>query len=175
MNALPMNPIRRLALATLCLLLGTPSMAAENSIQSEERGGGTPGVIRDAEGQVLGEHSGIEGFTVGQRRGLGLGGGPPRYVLRIVPDERAVVVGSDDDLLRGSLDARGATWMGAAPTGPFDADVRIRYRHEGAPATVFPVEGGFRVEFREPQRAITPGQATVVYDGDEVRGGGFIA
>ncbi len=137
-----------------------------------ERGANAPGLIRDEGGAVLGTHGGVEGFTVGQRKGLGVGGGgTPRYVLRIVGND--VVVGDGDGLYERELEAAGARWL-HPPTGSFEALVRIRYRHEPAPALVTPTDGGFRVRFGSPQRAITPGQAAVVYVGDEVRGGGFI-
>lgn len=138
-----------------------------------ERGASAAGVIRDEAGTVLGTHAGVEGFTVGQRKGLGVGGGGrPRYVLRIVGND--VVVGDGEGLYRRELDAVQARWL-EPPSGPFEAQVRIRYRHDPAPAWVEPTAGGFRVRFHSPQRAITPGQAAVVYVGDEVRGGGFIA
>jgi len=140
-----------------------------------ERREGRPGAIRDTGGEVLGQHDGISGFTVGQRRGLGLGGGPPRYVLRIVPDTAEVVVGDAEELASTALRAVDARWPAGRPDGSFDAEVRIRYRHRPAAARVTPTTGGFEVEFHEPQRAITPGQASVVYRGDEVIGGGFIA
>ncbi|RLB55028.1 MAG: tRNA 2-thiouridine(34) synthase MnmA [Deltaproteobacteria bacterium] len=133
------------------------------------------GRILSEDGTELGRHEGIEGFTVGQRKGLGLGGGPPRYVLKIVPESSDVVVGDVAGLRSSGLDAVDAAWPGGRPTGPFDAQVRIRYRHDPAPAEVTPTEDGFRVRFEEPQRAITPGQATVVYQGDEVIAGGFIS
>jgi tRNA-uridine 2-sulfurtransferase len=135
----------------------------------------TPGVVRDAAGPVVGHHDGIAGFTVGQRRGLGLGGGPPRYVLRIVPDTHEVVVGEREALLTETLRATGARWHGPPPETGSLADVRIRHRHAPAPGRVYPLgTDGFRIEFTEPQRAVTPGQAAVVYRGDEVLGGGFI-
>ncbi len=138
-----------------------------------ERGPSAPGVVRDAHGEVLGRHEGVEGFTVGQRKGLGVGGGgAPRYVLRIVGSD--VVVGSGDELYRHELEAVGVRWL-RAPRGAFDGQVRIRYRHEPAPAHIEPRAEGFHVRFEAPQRAITPGQAAVVYVGDEVLGGGFIA
>jgi tRNA-specific 2-thiouridylase len=140
-----------------------------------ERGERRPGVIRDEDGEVLGEHEGITGFTVGQRRGLRLGGGPARYVLRIVPERGEVIVGDAPALSRARLEVRDATWIGSPPAGPFDAQVRIRYRHRPAPAVVTPRDGGFEVCFDEPQRAVTPGQASVVYLEDRVVGGGFIA
>lgn len=133
-----------------------------------------PGRIEDETGAVVGEHSGIERFTVGQRKGLGLGGGPVRYVLRIVPDENRVVVGGEDGLFTRRLRAADASWFGSLPDAPFEASIRIRHRHEPAPARIVPHESGFEAEFLEPQRAVTPGQAAVLYRGDEVVGGGFI-
>jgi tRNA-specific 2-thiouridylase len=133
------------------------------------------GAIRDAGGEVVGEHHGIYRFTVGQRRGLGLGGGPARYVLRVLPAEQSVVIGDEQALLGHGLDAHSAAWCRPRPQQPFDAQVRVRYRATPAPARVFPGSDTFRVEFGAPQRAITPGQAAVVYDGDEVVGGGLIA
>lgn len=134
-----------------------------------------PGSIVDADGVVLGRHDGVAGFTRGQRRGLGLGGGGARYVLRIVADEDQVVVGDESDLYEGRLRATDAHWIAGPPHGRFQGEVRIRYRHRGAQADIIPSGDGFEVRFEEPQRAITPGQAAVVYRGDEVIGGGFIA
>ena len=141
-----------------------------------ERGEAPSGVIRDSEsGAVLGEHAGIAGFTVGQRRGLGLSGGPARYVLRIVEERDEVWVGPAEALEGSTLRAVSVAWPRGRPEGPFAAHVRIRYRHAPARARVVPDETGFTAVFEEPQRAITPGQASVVYSGDEVVGGGFIA
>jgi len=133
------------------------------------------GEVRDASGQVVGEHQGIYRFTVGQRRGLGLGGGPVRYVLRVLPEENTVVVGDEQGLFAQACETSSAAWCGPVPDGPFEALVRVRYRHAPAPARVSVTDQGFRAEFREPQRAITPGQAAVIYRGDEVVGGGIIA
>lgn len=138
-----------------------------------ERGQTKSGRILAEDGTPLGEHQGIEGFTVGQRKGLGLGGGPARYVLRILPASGDVVVGGDEALLSSRLSAAGVTWI-HAPVGAFDATVRVRYRHSPAPAEVTVTPTGFDVRFEAPQRAITAGQAAVVYLGDEVVGGGFI-
>lgn len=133
------------------------------------------GNIVDHDGVVLGRHEGIAGFTRGQRRGLGLGGGGARYVLRIVPDRAEVVVGPEAALYESQLAAIDAHWVARRPTAPFRGEVRIRYRHRGGLAEVTPSGDGFEVRFDEPQRAITRGQAAVVYRGDEVIGGGFIA
>ncbi|MFO0693334.1 MAG: tRNA 2-thiouridine(34) synthase MnmA [Polyangiales bacterium] len=140
------------------------------------RGPGREGRILDAEGRELGRHEDVSAFTVGQRRGLPLGGGhgSPRYVLRIVPDTHDVVVGEADALGSPELEAEHAHWTARRPERPFRGEVRIRYRHAAAPALVEPTERGFRVRFDAPQRAITPGQAAVVYVGDEVVGGGYI-
>jgi tRNA-specific 2-thiouridylase len=133
------------------------------------------GRIVDTEGQVLGAHDGVANFTRGQRRGLGLGGGGARYVLRIIADTADVVVGDESELYDAQLSATDAHWIGPRPSAAFKGEVRIRYRHRGASAAIIPNGTGFEVRFDEPQRAITPGQAAVVYRGDEVIGGGFIA
>ncbi|MGB5680897.1 MAG: aminomethyltransferase beta-barrel domain-containing protein, partial [Polyangiales bacterium] len=129
----------------------------------------------DSRGEVLAVHEGVANFTRGQRRGLGLGGGGARYVLRILPDRAEVVVGEESELYDAQLRATDAHWIAGRPAEPFEAEVRIRYRHRGARADITPNGTGFDVRFEEPQRAITPGQAAVVYRGDEVVGGGFIA
>ena len=141
-----------------------------------ERTDERPGDIVDADGNVLGAHEGIQYFTVGQRRGLGLSGGPPRFVIRLEPDTRQVVVGSETDLYRDTLYADPVSWVsGVPPVGPVGVTVKIRYKFAEAPATVTAVGDGALVRFREPQRAITPGQAAVFYQGDTVLGGGPIA
>jgi tRNA-specific 2-thiouridylase len=133
-----------------------------------------PGRVVTTEGEVLGRHEGVHHFTVGQRRGLGLGGGPARYVLRIVPDTDEVVVGEEAGLLSDEVHVRDVRWLGTAPTHPFEGLVQIRYRHEAARALVTPVGEGLVARFDTPQRAVAPGQAAVVYVGDAVRGGGTI-
>jgi tRNA-specific 2-thiouridylase len=140
-----------------------------------ERGMQEEGEIRDDEGHVLGRHRGIYRYTVGQRKGLELGGGPARYVLRVLPSERAIVVGDDAALMSTRCEVTSASWCGDTPREPFEAEVRVRYRHAPARATVSPRGASFDVTFHAPQRAITPGQAAVVYRGEEVVGGGIIA
>jgi tRNA-specific 2-thiouridylase len=141
----------------------------------KERGVSSRGPIVDDRGEVVGEHRGIYRYTVGQRRGLGLGGGPTRYVLRVMPEQNAVVVGEDAALASSSLRSERAAWCSPVMEQSFLAQVRVRYRHQPAPARVTRQGGGFAVEFTAPQRAITRGQAAVVYRGDEVLGGGIIS
>jgi len=138
--------------------------------------GDRAGPIVNAAGDELGRHQGIHGFTVGQRRGLGLTSPRPLYVLRVRPEERTVVVGDEEALLGDRLVARDVNWVSVpAPADARGAQVQIRYRHAPAPATLRPLGGG-RVEviFDQPQRAITPGQAAVFYDAEVCLGGGWI-
>jgi len=134
------------------------------------------GEIVDTEGRVVGEHEGVHRFTVGQRRGLGVSRQLPLYVVRVEPESNRVVVGHDEELLRQEFTAAGVNWVAfEEPAEPVRADVRVRYRHKEAPATITPLGGGrARVRFDEPQRAVTPGQAAVFYRGEEVVGGGWI-
>jgi tRNA-specific 2-thiouridylase len=134
------------------------------------------GEIVDTAGHVVGEHEGVHRFTVGQRRGLGISRPLPLYVVRVEPESNRVIVGQDEELLSSEFTAAGVNWVAFdEPDEPFAADVRVRYRHTEAPATITPLEGGrARIRFEEPQRAVTPGQATVFYRGEEVLGGGWI-
>ncbi len=134
------------------------------------------GAIRDRDGRELGRHDGIHRFTIGQRKGLGLSTGVPLYVVDIDAEHAAVTVGTREDLERTSLTASRVNWMsGDAPSAPLRAHARIRYRHKQAAATITPLEGDrISVVFDEPQTAVTPGQAVVLYDGDYVVGGGWI-
>ena len=136
-----------------------------------------PGEIVDHDGRVLGGHDGVHGFTVGQRRGIGVaaGDGQPRYVVSVDALTRRVTVGPPEALAHATVELDDVTWAGAAPSAPLRAGVQIRYRHAPAPATVT-VEGGrARVTFDAPERAPAPGQAAVFYDDETVLGGGFIA
>ncbi len=135
-----------------------------------------PGDIVTASGQVLGTHSGIHRYTIGQRRGIGVSDARPLYVLNVDAAKNKVVVGYDDDLLSDEFVAAGVNWIAYdSPMQPLRAEVRVRYRHTAVPATITPLPSNrVKVKFDEPQRAITPGQATVFYRGDEVVGGGWI-
>ena len=142
-----------------------------------QRASGVPGEIVDVDGLVLGKHEGIEYFTVGQRRGLGLPktAGEPRYVVRLDADSNRVVVGPESALYAGEAWLSGVNYVGGTP--PADGapvSVKIRYKAYEAPAALHPRPGGALVRFRDPQRAVTPGQAAVFYQGDVLLGGGVI-
>lgn len=134
------------------------------------------GDIVDSGGRVLGQHRGLHRYTVGQRKHLGIATGTPMYVLRLEPHDARVVVGSRDELGRTALTADRVNWIaGVAPSLPRRVTARIRHRHLDAPAVVTADGSRAHVQFDEPQIAITPGQAVVFYDGEEVLGGGWIA
>ncbi len=134
-----------------------------------------PGVIRDAAGNEVGCHEGIPNFTIGQRRGLGVAMGLPVYVTRIDAKTGTVTIGTRDQLHSSELVAAKVHWLIDPPTDEFRADVKIRYSHPAAPATVRVLDAQrIRVVFDQPQLAITPGQAAVLYDGDVVLAGGWI-
>jgi tRNA-specific 2-thiouridylase len=136
----------------------------------------TAGNIVDRQGNVLAEHDGIEKFTIGQRKGFGFGSGARRYVLEIIPESRDVVIGDRDELLSTTLTAERVNWLIEPPCEPLACKAKIRYRHDAAPAVVTPLsDGEVRVDFTEPQSAITPGQAVVFYDGERLLGGAWIA
>jgi len=135
----------------------------------------SPGPMVDEAGRVLGEHEGLAFFTVGQRKGLGLAGGEPLYVLALDRARNAVVVGPEAGLMRRRAVGSGASFTSQPlirPAAPFRCRAKIRSSHPGADATVAPLgDDRWSILFDEPQRAITPGQAAVFYDGDECLGG----
>jgi tRNA-specific 2-thiouridylase len=126
---------------------------------------------------VLAEHGGIHNFTVGQRKGLGVAVGSPLFVIRLEPEKNRVVVGPERELFHRRFVVRDLNWIRPVGEGEaVEAHVKIRHNHPGAPARVESHGAGEAVvTFHQPQRAITPGQASVFYDGDEVLGGGWIA
>ena len=134
------------------------------------------GEIINSNGEVMGHHNGIHHYTIGQRRGIGIARQQPLYVINIEALNNRVIVGNQDELLGQKFTAAGVNWIAFdVPTAPVRAEVRVRYRHTAAPATITLLDDNrVRVTFDEPQRAITPGQATVFYRGDEVLGGGWI-
>ncbi len=130
----------------------------------------------DLQGNVLGTHEGIINYTIGQRRGLGIPADRRLYVKRIDPDRNEVILSDDEDLFERELVADDFNWIsGEVPKEPVRCSAKIRYRHKEQPATATPLsDGKVKIVFDEPQRAITPGQSAVLYDGDIVLGGGII-
>ncbi len=135
----------------------------------------TAGAIVDEDGTELGRHGGIEGFTIGQRRGLGIAVGEARYVVQIEPTTHAVTVGRRSSLDKAGLEAAKFNWHVDVPDGPTPCLAQIRARHRAVPAVVEPLgDGRARVVFDEPQSAVTPGQVVAVYRDQLVMGGGWI-
>jgi tRNA-uridine 2-sulfurtransferase len=136
----------------------------------------TAGELVTADGRVIGEHGGIHNFTVGQRKGLGVATGSPLYVIQIKGDARQVVVGGQDELYSRTLRVHRANLISTEDLRePMRVTIKIRHRHEPALAVIEKLgEGEIRATFDQPQRAITPGQAAVFYEGDIVVGGGWI-
>ncbi len=134
------------------------------------------GDVVDTDGRVLARHTGAASFTVGQRRGLGVSAPEPSYVLEIDAPANRIVVGPGELLARRGLVADRVSWVAGepAPDGPFEGEVKIRYRGEDIPSVIEPLGDRIRVEFRTPQRAVAPGQSVAFYRGDELLGGGRI-
>jgi tRNA-specific 2-thiouridylase len=132
----------------------------------------------DQSGKVVGTHEGITHYTIGQRKGLNLSMGHPVFVTEIRPETNEVVIGDNSDVFKSVLVATDANWMSIPQPAPGEkvrVQAKVRYAHQGAMATVYMTEDNKLIcEFDEPQRAITPGQALVMYDGDYVVGGGVI-
>jgi tRNA-specific 2-thiouridylase len=136
---------------------------------------GTAGEIVTTDGTVVGRHDGLEGYTIGQRKGLGVAFGEPRYVVRLEADTRRVVIAVKDELLRRTFTADRANWLIDEPAEPFSCQVQIRYNSTAVPATVTPLDGGrFEVTLDEARHGVAPGQAAVCYADQRVLGGGWI-
>ncbi len=139
----------------------------------QDRVDDTSGLIVDRDGNVLGQHSGFESYTIGQRKGLGVAVGRPQYVTHIDSESHRVAIGDDADLLTTTCRIAKTHWL--TNVNGDDIRAQIRYRHHAAPASLYiDSPNTATIEFAEPQRAITPGQSAVVYDGDRVLGGGVI-
>ncbi|MDO8445078.1 MAG: tRNA 2-thiouridine(34) synthase MnmA [Deltaproteobacteria bacterium] len=135
-----------------------------------------PGDIVDGSGKVLGKHSGIHNYTIGQRKGLGISSPRPLYVTGFDLDKNHVVAGEEESLYSGVLVVDDVNWLSIPkPDEEIEVKVKIRYRHDGEEAVLMPIDSGkVRIEFKRPVKSITPGQAAVFYDGDKVLGGGWI-
>jgi len=146
-------------------------------VRREDPAAFRPGRIVDRAGTVLGTHAGLANFTIGQRRGLGLSSGAPRYVVALEAGTNTVVVGEAAELERTTLVADHANFISCAPPmTPMRVEAKIRHQHRAAPASVRLLgEGSVDVQFETPQRAVTPGQSVVFYQGELVVGGGIIA
>ena len=145
-------------------------------IQHHAKNTRTTGNFVDKQGNILGQHKGIIHYTVGQRRGLGISASEPLYVCGISPQSGNIVLGHECDLFCREAEIVDFNWIsGDVPHNGFSCKAKIRYRQQEQPAHVTPIENSrVRITFEEPQRAITPGQAAVLYDGDIVLGGGTI-
>jgi len=140
-----------------------------------QRFSGTPGDIVDTRGRQLGQHRGIAFYTIGQRHGLGLASGKPLYVIKIEPESNRIVLGPEKELYSQKLVARKLNWIsGKAPQESVAAKAKIRYKSKEAEAILFFRNDSVDVHFSQPQKAVTPGQAIVFYNMDEVLGGGII-
>lgn len=144
-------------------------------LRSKRPGVVTAGAIVDESGRKLADHAGIEGFTIGQRRGLGFAVGEPRYVVQIDPTSRTVVVGGRSSLDRPGLIARKFNWQVDEPTAPIACHAQIRAKHRAVLAHATPLGAGeVRVDFQDAQPAVTPGQVVTLYSDELVLGGGWI-
>lgn len=157
----------------ICFVSGEGYKAFLEKFTGKEYGSGD---FLDADGRVIGTHKGAVNYTIGQRKGLGLSVPEPVYVFKKNMAENTVSVGSEDLLFQSEMKVADVNWtMIFPPAMNFDCDIKIRYRHEAAPAHVVVFgNGSIHVSFKEPQRAITPGQSAVLYAGDVVLGGGII-
>lgn len=140
------------------------------------RDGSMPdGNFVDADGNVLGKHKGIMNYTIGQRKGLGIALNRPMYVVGINPAENTVVLGEDGSQMKNELCAHSVNLISVEKIdSPFECTAKIRYNAPDVPCTVYPDENGFKVEFKQPQKSVTPGQMVVLYDNNIVIGGGII-
>lgn len=158
----------------ICFLQGETIGQYFNALGTDGRA--EAGDIVTISGEVVGRHQGIYRYTVGQRRGLGIPDSTPFYVVGLNSQRNQVVVGKEEDLWERHLEIRNVNWtLGMPPVLPHTYTVKIRYRHKGEKASVAQGNNRIEVSFKEPQRAITPGQFAVLYEGDNVVGGGEIA
>lgn len=134
------------------------------------------GIFTDKEGNILGKHEGYYRYTIGQRKGLGISGKKPYYVIEINPEKNLVVLGDNEDLFHTELIAEDFNWIDDSVPEGEEIQAKVRYGHKASPAIYRILEDGrVWVKFQTPQRAFTKGQAVVLYQGDRVLGGGTIA
>jgi tRNA-specific 2-thiouridylase len=160
---------------------GKYSEFIDRYLDHEDRADEMPasGAIVNTDGETVGAHTGIHRYTIGQRRGLGIAHEKPLYVVQIERAKNQIIVGEAEELESIEFIAKGVNWVAFdKPSEPVRAKVKVRYRHDPAPATIYALDAArAHIVFDEPQRAITPGQATIFYDletGEEVVGGGWI-
>jgi tRNA-specific 2-thiouridylase len=174
----PLGDMTKAAVRERAASLGLPVADKDESqdlcFPVASAGTDAPGEIVDGQGAVLGRHAGLSRYTVGQRKGLGIAGSERRYVIELRPRTNQVVVGPEEALMCDRVRVSDVVWAGGLPREPLRVQARIRYRHEPAPAVVTAEEDGLLVTFDGPQKAVTPGQALVCYDGERVLGGGWI-
>jgi tRNA-specific 2-thiouridylase len=126
------------------------------------------GLIKNTRGEVVGEHGGLSGYTIGQRRGLNIGGGAPLFVIRIDMESNTLIVGLEEETYCSRFTANETVWGGMAKTDePFKGRVQIRYHHDPAGCTVYPKGNQLEIVFDTPERAVTPGQWAVVFDDED--------
>ena len=143
-------------------------------LDSQTTAARTGGPIIDRDGRYLGEHAGVSGFTVGQRRGLGVAVGEARYVTSIDPVSATIVLGRREDLLASGANLAGVSWVGEMPPPVGPVEIKIRYNSPPVPAVLEPDVATCTLWFEQPQASVAPGQAGVIYQGDELLGGGTI-
>ncbi len=166
-------PLQNRESQDVCFIRGNYSdfLAAEGQLSSR------PGPIVTTDGQQIGEHPGLHHFTVGQRRGIGCPAAEPYYVVRLEPEANRLVVGFKPDVYAAACRVSGINWIAPPLREPVRLQVRVRYRHSAVPAVFLPdIDNGRNgtIRFDVPQKAVTPGQGAVFYDGEQVLGGGWI-
>ncbi len=144
-------------------------------IRHKRPGSSRPGEVVNTAGEVVGTHDGLDRFTIGQRKGLGIALGEPRFVVKLESDTNRVVLGTKDELARDELTADRTNWLAEVPLEPRACAVKIRYNAPCVPGTVQALAGGrLHATLNEPQYGVAPGQAVVCYDGEQLLGGGWI-
>ena len=168
-----LRPVTREESQDVCFIKNTSYgefLGTQKGFQSK------PGLIENVNGQVIGEHSGLHLYTIGQRRGINCPAAAPYYVIRLDTERNCLIVGSKQDLMSSECKVVEINWIGKAPSLPIDVDTRVRYRSKETASKIFPQgKSTALVRFKNPQAALTPGQGAVFYRGDEILGGGWIS